>query len=70
MHTRSILAHSPHPLIHRTEIVDNGVVVEGELKRVLDDSEVELKPGSVVVHRGANHAWSERSGKAYRRLLC
>jgi mannose-6-phosphate isomerase-like protein (cupin superfamily) len=62
-------AHSPHPLMHRTESVDYGVVIEGELTLVLDDSEVPLKPGSVVVQRGTNHAWANRSGKPCRMLF-
>lgn len=57
---------SPHPLMHRTESVDYGIVIEGEVTLVLDDSEVHLKPGSVVVQRGTNHAWSNRSGKMCR----
>src|SRR5688572_844286 len=40
---------SPHPMMHRSEAVDYGVLIEGELTLVLDDSEVVLKPGSVVV---------------------
>jgi len=36
---------------------------------VLDDSEVLLKPGSVVVQRGTNHAWANRSGKPCRMLF-
>lgn len=62
-------ADSPHPLMHRTESVDYGIVIEGELTLVLDDSEVELKPGSVVIQRGTNHAWANRSGKPCRILF-
>ena len=62
-------AHSPHPLMHRTESVDYGIVIEGELTLVLDDSEVQLKPGSVVVQRGTNHAWANRSGQPCRMLF-
>jgi quercetin dioxygenase-like cupin family protein len=47
--------------IHRTETVDYGVVVEGEIFLVLDDSEVHLEVGSVVVQRGTDHAWENRS---------
>lgn len=65
----TVKADSPHPLMHRTETVDYGVVIEGELTLVLDDSEVELKPGSVVVQRGTNHAWANRSGKPCRMLF-
>ena len=60
---------SPHPLMHRTESVDYGVVIEGEMTLILDDSEVLLKPGSVVVQRGTNHAWANRSGRLCRMLF-
>lgn len=65
----TLRAHSPHPLMHRTESVDYGVLIEGELILVLDDSEVLLKPGSVVVQRGTNHAWANRSGRMCRMLF-
>ncbi len=65
----TVQAHSPHPLMHRTESVDYGVVIEGEMTLVLDDSEVLLKPGSVVVQRGTNHAWANRSGRPCRMVF-
>ena len=65
----TVQAHSPHPLMHRTESVDYGVVIEGEMTLVLDEGEVLLKPGSVVVQRGTNHAWANRSGKPCRMLF-
>lgn len=65
----TVRADSPHPLMHRTESVDYGVVIDGELTLVLDDSEVLLKAGSVVVQRGTNHAWANRSGKRCRMLF-
>jgi uncharacterized cupin superfamily protein len=55
--------------MHRTESVDYGVVIEGEMTLVLDDSEVVLRPGSVVVQRGTNHAWANRSGRVCRMLF-
>jgi hypothetical protein len=60
---------SPHPLMHRTETLDYGVVIEGEITLVLDNCEVLLGPGSVVVQRGTNHAWSNRSGRLCRMLF-
>jgi mannose-6-phosphate isomerase-like protein (cupin superfamily) len=60
---------SPHPLMHRTETVDYGIVIEGEITLVLDNSEVSLRPGSVVVQRGTNHAWANRSGRPCRMLF-
>lgn len=65
----TVREHSPHPLMHRTESVDYGIVIEGEMTLVLDDSEVLLKPGSVVVQRGTNHAWANRSGRPCRMLF-
>ena len=65
----TVQANSPHPLMHRTESVDYGIVIEGEVTLVLDDSEVALKPGSVVIQRGTNHAWANRSGKPCRMLF-
>ncbi|MCG2592424.1 cupin domain-containing protein [Ramlibacter sp. XY19] len=62
-------AGAPHPLMHRTETVDYGVVIEGELTLVLDRGEVQCKPGTVVVQRGTNHAWANRSGKPCRMLF-
>ncbi|MCO4859220.1 cupin domain-containing protein [Herbaspirillum sp. WGmk3] len=65
----TVQTDSPHPLMHRTESVDYGIVIEGEMTLVLDRGEVALKPGSVVVQRGTNHAWANRSGKPCRMLF-
>lgn len=65
----TVKKNSPHPLMHRTETVDYGIVIEGEIVLVLDDSEVELKTGNVVIQRGTNHAWANRSGKPCRMLF-
>ncbi|WP_077035456.1 cupin domain-containing protein [Pelomonas sp. KK5] len=65
----TVQASSPHPLMHRTDTVDYGVVIDGELTLVLDNGEVQLKPGSVVVQRGTNHAWANRSGQPCRMLF-
>ncbi|WP_417223102.1 cupin domain-containing protein [Amphritea sp.] len=65
----TVAADSPHPLMHRTESVDYGVVISGEMTLVLDDSEVLLKQGAVVVQRGTNHAWANRSAHPCRMLF-
>lgn len=65
----TVRADSPHPLMHRTETIDYGVLIQGELVLVLDDDEVVLRPGSVVVQRGTNHAWANRSGQMARMLF-
>lgn len=60
---------APHPMMHRTETVDYGVVLDGEITLVLDKSETVLGPGSVVIQRGTNHAWANRSGRVCRMLF-
>ena len=52
--------------MHRTQTLDYVVVIEGELVLLLEDSEVTLKQGDVVVQRGTNHAWENRSEKVAR----
>jgi hypothetical protein len=53
-------------VMHRTRTLDYVVVIEGELVLILDDSEVVLKPGDVVIQRGTDHAWENRSDRAAR----
>ncbi|WP_233804878.1 cupin domain-containing protein [Paraburkholderia sp. HP33-1] len=65
----TVSTDSPHPLMHRTESIDYGVVIEGEMTLVLDAAEVALAPGSVVIQRGTNHAWANRSGRPCRMLF-
>ena len=55
-----------HPLMHRTQSIDYGIVLSGEIVLLLDDSEVHLKAGDVVIQRGTNHAWSNRTGEICR----
>jgi len=64
----TVRADSPHPMMHRAEAIDYCIVIEGEMTLVLDDSEVLLGPGSVVIQRGTNHAWANRSGRMCRIL--
>jgi quercetin dioxygenase-like cupin family protein len=47
--------------MHRTRTLDYVIVIEGELTLILDDSEVTLAAGDVVVQRGTDHAWENRS---------
>jgi quercetin dioxygenase-like cupin family protein len=47
--------------MHRTASVDYGIVLAGELVLVLPDSEVALRAGDIVIQRGTDHAWANRS---------
>lgn len=57
-----------HPFMHRTETIDYAVVLDGEIVLLLDDQDVHLRAGDVVIQRGTNHAWSNRSDKPCRML--
>jgi mannose-6-phosphate isomerase-like protein (cupin superfamily) len=52
--------------MHRTKTLDYVIVIEGEIVLLLDDSEVVLKAGDVVVQRGTDHAWENRSDAVAR----
>jgi mannose-6-phosphate isomerase-like protein (cupin superfamily) len=58
-----------HPFMHRTQSIDYGLVLEGEITLVLDKEEVTMKTGDFLVERGTNHAWANRSGKPCRVLF-
>jgi len=57
---------APHPLMHRTETLDYGIVLEGEMTLVLDLGETVIRAGDVVIQAGTNHAWANRSGRICR----
>lgn len=50
-----------HPNMHKTDSVDYIILLQGEVTLILDEGEVDMKPLDVVVQRGTNHAWSNRS---------
>jgi len=53
--------HPPrHPAIHRTRSLDYVVVLEGEIDLLLDDRDVRLTAGDVIVQQATNHAWINR----------
>ncbi len=49
-----------HPFMHRTNSVDYAIVLSGEIDMLLDDSEVHVRAGDVIVQKGTNHAWVNR----------
>jgi hypothetical protein len=58
-----------HPLMHRTESIDYGIVLEGQIVLLLDDEEVVLEAGDVVIQRGTIHAWTNRTDRLARMLF-
>jgi len=53
--------------MHRTESIDYGIILEGEITLILDNEETVVRAGDVVVQRGTNHAWANR-GKGVCRI--
>jgi len=55
-----------HPGMHRTQTVDYAIVLEGEIWAVMDQDETLLRAGDVLIQRGTNHAWANRSNATAR----
>jgi len=62
-----VIAPGVRSPMHRTESVDYGLCLEGECDLELDSGEVlTLTAGDVVVQRGTNHLWHNRSSQPCR----
>jgi uncharacterized cupin superfamily protein len=55
-----------HPGMHTTDTVDYAIILEGEIWAVMDEGETLMRAGDVLIQRGTNHAWANRSGKTAR----
>lgn len=55
------IANEAHPLMHKTDTLDYIIILSGELYLILDEEETLLKTGDIVIQKGTNHAWSNRS---------
>ncbi|PHR92596.1 MAG: hypothetical protein COA69_07100 [Robiginitomaculum sp.] len=53
-------------MLHRTRSLDFVVVMAGEICCVMDEGEVLMKAGDVMVQRGTNHDWQNRSDEVAR----
>jgi hypothetical protein len=49
--------------MHRTESIDYALILDGEIDLLVDEGEVHLKKGDVVIQGGCNHAWANRGDK-------
>jgi hypothetical protein len=59
-------AGSRHAFMHRTETIDYGIVLEGEVVLIMDEGETVVRAGDIVIQRGTNHGWANRSGSNCR----
>lgn len=55
-----------HAHMHRTQTVDYGIVLEGEIVLIMDEGETTVRAGDIVVQRGTNHGWANRTDKNCR----
>lgn len=58
--------NAAHPLMHRTQTIDYGIVLEGEMTLIVDKGEITIKAGDIIIQRGTSHAWANRSGNICR----
>jgi mannose-6-phosphate isomerase-like protein (cupin superfamily) len=59
-------AATRHAFMHRTETIDYGIVLEGEITLILDEGETVMRAGDIVIQRGTNHGWANRSNRNCR----
>jgi hypothetical protein len=57
-------AHARHPGFHKTSTIDYAIVLNGEIYALMDEGEELMRAGDVLVQRGTNHAWSNRTNEA------
>ena len=59
-------AGSRHAHFHRTETIDYGIVLDGEIVLIMDEGETVCRTGDIVIQRGTNHGWANRSTRNCR----
>jgi uncharacterized cupin superfamily protein len=55
-----------HPGMHVTATVDYAIVLLGEITAIMETGETVLRAGDVLIQRGTNHAWANRSDTVTR----
>jgi quercetin dioxygenase-like cupin family protein len=55
-----------HANTHRTKSIDYAIVLDGEIDMLMDDTEIHLKAGDVLIQQGTNHAWVNNGDKPCR----
>jgi quercetin dioxygenase-like cupin family protein len=61
--------HKPdqrHPGMHVTDTIDYAILLQGELVAVMDEDETVMRAGDILVQRGTNHAWANRTDEIAR----
>lgn len=55
-----------HPGFHKTKTTDYAIVLDGEIYAMMDEGETLMHAGDVLVQRGTNHSWSNRTNSPCR----
>lgn len=55
-----------HPGMHVTDTIDYAILLQGELVAIMDEGETTMRAGDVLIQRGTNHAWANRSDEIAR----
>jgi mannose-6-phosphate isomerase-like protein (cupin superfamily) len=58
--------YARHANTHRTKTIDYAIVLEGEIDMLLDEGEIHVKAGDVLVQQATNHAWVNNGDKPCR----
>jgi uncharacterized cupin superfamily protein len=52
--------------MHITDTIDYAIVLQGELVAIMDEGETVMRAGDILIQRGTNHAWANRSDAVAR----
>lgn len=55
-----------HFWFHKTPSLDYAIVLEGEIYAMMDEGEVLMREGDVLIQQATNHSWSNRSNRPCR----
>ena len=55
-----------HPNMHATDTINYAILLEGELVAILDEDETVMRAGDMLIQRGTNHAFANRSDRIAR----
>jgi len=64
----AVIDFAPHSTgaVHRTDSLDYVICLSGEIEMQMDRSAVTMRAGDVMVQRGTNHGWTNRSDRTAR----
>lgn len=55
--------------MHLTDTVDFAVCIAGEIVAIMDTGETTMRAGDILIQRGTNHAWENRTEEVCRMLF-